>query len=273
MYELTAGKLQSAATDKVLARITEYAKDKGYDKKITDVLSDMHQSETNGTPFPHSDKVNVSRNPNLDNLPPGYEVLPDGRIRGSGGGIAKDSNYKTPDGDVIFQRETGSYYYIKADGTLQSVGSPRDTGDYLKYDNVWAPGVRPVDRGRQIQAELAKTEYQQWGNTDFYEIVDPVTGQSKKVVAQNFPLIDFELDGMVVSLKTINTIGTRWLTDMDYHMRDLANRGIWSDGVLVPSSNRILDIRVQPGGLADTSKLESMAVKHGITIKISEYGN
>ncbi|MGL5470700.1 MAG: hypothetical protein ACRDCT_21375, partial [Shewanella sp.] len=60
------------------------------------------------------------------------------------------------DGNVIFQRESSSYYYIKPDGTQQQIGSPRETGQYLKVDDVWDPNVNPMHRGRQIQAELAK---------------------------------------------------------------------------------------------------------------------
>jgi len=40
----------------------------------------------------------------------------------------------------------------------------------------------------------------------------------------------------------------------------------------VPKANRILDIRVDPGGLNSVEILRSFAERQGITLRISEFG-
>lgn len=210
----------------------------------------------------------------LLNLPDDYTLMPDGTIKGPGGGFAFDSHYTTPDGKVIFKRASGSYYYIDDNGIQQTIQSPRDTGDFIKVGDVWQVGVKPVQRGREIQYYVYENEYKTsgWGNTDDYEVWDDTVGDYIKVKGQNFPLIDFHKGDMVVSLKSINTNGASWYNRTKDHIDDLARRSIkGSSGNEVPLANRTLDVRVQPGGLAATGILKEYASEAGIKIVIKEY--
>ncbi|MCF2907359.1 DUF637 domain-containing protein [Pseudoalteromonas sp. DL2-H2.2] len=208
------------------------------------------------------------------NFPENYEKLPDGTFKGPGGGIFTDSGYTSENGFPIFQRSSGGYFYIGSDGKQVKVNSPRKYGDFHKVDDVWAPGVKPIQRGRQIQDSVFKNEYKAhgWGNTDEYEVWDDKLGDYVEVKGQNFPLIDFHRGDEVVSLKSINTNGSGWEQRTAAHIDDLSKRGIiGSSGNPIPNANRTLDIRVQPGGYRDAQKLIQIGRDKGIKVIIKEF--
>lgn len=208
------------------------------------------------------------------NFPENYEKLPDGTFKGPGGGIFTDSGYTSENGFPIFQRSSGGYFYIGSDGKQVSVRSPREYGDFHKVDDVWASGVKPIQRGRQIQDSVFKNEYEAhgWGNTDKYEVWDDKLGDYVEVKGQNFPLIDFHRGDEVVSLKSINTNGSGWIKRTEAHIEDLSKRGIiGSSGNPVPKANRMLDIRVQPGGLRQAEQLVEFGRLNGIKVTIKEF--
>lgn len=192
--------------------------------------------------------------------------LPDTYKRGSGnvvygpnGGKAFDQNLTTQSGDPIFKRESGGYYAVDSEGRQYTVSSPSSPGVTRLSDNVWSED--PKIRGRQIENELEKTEYKDWGRTDKYEILDPETGVWKQTKADNFPLVDFHLDNTVVSLKTVDTWTTSWERDMKDHMRKLSSRPIATGDNLDVQPTKVLDIRIQPGGYDDTESLREWAVE------------
>lgn len=77
---------------------------------------------------------------------------------------------------------------------------------------------------------------------------------------------------MVVSLKTVNTNGVSWHTDIKAHIDDLATRKITTKGNnVILSHNRTLDLRVQPGGLAATEYLQAYAASQDIKMVVKEY--
>ena len=260
---------------KILEKITDALKEKAQDSKVVHILESWIESEKNNTPFPYADKL-PNNSPRLSNLPSNYEVLPDGRIRIKGSSaIAKDSGYTTPDNRPIFQRESGGYYYIKADGTQQALPSPRTTGDFIKLEEgtYWEKYVDPKDRGRAIQYDLSQSDYKDFTDTDSpgFLVYDRATDRFLPAPAQNFPLIDYFNDTTAVSLKTIDTRGTSWYGSITAHIRDLAHRDMKINGIEIPKANRVIDIRVQPGGLVDTGWVESYAISEGITIIIKEF--
>ncbi|WP_125562689.1 DUF637 domain-containing protein [Pseudoalteromonas rubra] len=208
------------------------------------------------------------------NFPENYEKLPDGTFKGPGGGIFTDSGYTSENGYPIFQRTSGGYFYIGGDGKQVSVRSPREYGDFHKVDDVWAPGVKPIQRGRQIQHSVFENEYKThgWGNTDEYKIWSDKVGDYVDSKGQNFPLIDFHRGDEVVSLKSINTNGSGWEQRTAAHIDDLSKRGIiGSSGNPIPNANRTLDIRVQPGGYRDAQKLIQIGRDKGIKVIIKEF--
>ena len=117
---------------------------------------------------------------------------------------------------------------------------------------VWS--INPLKRGVEIEDVLAATDYKDW-----FRVGSLHNGY--------FPLIDFQEGLDVVSLKTVNTLGKSWMADMKDHILDL-RRGITVDGV---PANKILDIRVQPGGSDAAKPLIDYGSIHGITVRISEY--
>jgi len=129
--------------------------------------------------------------------------------------------------------------------------------------NVW--DLEPRARGRQIETTLTDTDYKDWARTD--DLINPKTGQPFK--SNNFPVIDFQLDTNVVSLKTIDTRGKGWSYDMRTHIDTLQSSKITVDGV---PATKILDIRVQPGGSADANKLIEYGRQRNITVIIKEFG-
>lgn len=112
---------------------------------------------------------------------------------------------------------------------------------------------------------METTEYKDWARSDNF--IDPKTGEPFK--ANNFPLIDFQLDVNVVSLKTVNTKGSRWENDMRRHIDALQSAAV-TVGEL--PAKKILDVRVQPGGLKDAAHLIDYGSRRGITVIVKEFG-
>ena len=129
--------------------------------------------------------------------------------------------------------------------------------------NVW--DLEPRARGRQIESTLTDTDYKDWARTD--NLINPKTGQPFK--SNNFPVIDFQLENNVVNLKTIDTRGKGWSYDMRMHIDTLQNSKITVAGI---PATKILDMRVQPGGLADPSKLIEYGKQRNITVIIKKFG-
>jgi filamentous hemagglutinin len=83
-----------------------------------------------------------------------------------------------------------------------------------------------------------------------------------------WPLVDFQKGNVLVSLKTINTRGSHWLHDMQRHIRNLADTPMGVDDQLAV---KVLDIRVEPGGLGAALKLVDFGRQHGIKVIIREF--
>lgn len=88
-----------------------------------------------------------------------------------------------------------------------------------------------MQRGTDIEASLAKTDYKDWFNA------------GTELNNGYFPLIDFQKERSLVSLKTVNTGGKSWMGTMQNHIRELSLRHT-VDG---KAANMILDISVLPG--------------------------
>jgi len=134
--------------------------------------------------------------------------------------------------------------------------APRGAGilDDVARRNVWKLDDRA--RGIQIERHLTATEYKDWWN----------------IGAEHggfFPLIDFQKDLTVVSLKSVNTTGGTWLGRMQDHIAEFARRRPRINGV--PAQNAVLDLRVQPGGLNDAASLIEFGRQRGITVIIKEF--
>jgi filamentous hemagglutinin len=116
-----------------------------------------------------------------------------------------------------------------------AVLAPVRTG-LASLDEIW--NMVPVQRGKLIEDILAETDYKDW----------------HRVGAENngkFPLVDFQQGDNLVSLKTVDTRGSGWMSDMRSEIRSLSGaREV--NGV---SANMGLDIRVQPGGAAAAAPL------------------
>ncbi|MDY0836678.1 two-partner secretion domain-containing protein [Pseudomonas sp. SED1] len=160
----------------------------------------------------------------------------------------------------------GALAYKRAVAASKRETPPPSRPDLMPPENgknVW--DLEPRARGRQIETTLTDTDYKDWARTD--NLINPKTGQPFK--SNNFPVIDFQLDTNVVSLKTIDTRGKGWSYDMRTHMDTLQSSKITVDGV---PATKILDIRVQPGGMADASKLIEYGKQRNITVIIKEFG-
>jgi hypothetical protein len=99
--------------------------------------------------------------------------------------------------------------------------------------NVW--GMRPWTRGRVIEDHLAETDYADW-----YHVGSENNGY--------FPLVDFQNGNTLVSLETVDTTGATWMDRTENHIVELADTPATVNGNL---ADKILDLRVQPGGAAD----------------------
>ncbi len=83
---------------------------------------------------------------------------------------------------------------------------------------VW--NLKPTQRGVEIESYLAKTEYSSQGG--WYNI-----GASKNGY---FPLADFQNGSTLVSLKSVDTSGSSWLSRMQDHIVDLGSNGATVNG-------------------------------------------
>jgi hypothetical protein len=131
------------------------------------------------------------------------------------------------------------------------------------FCSIW--DMDPRERGRMIEVYLEHTEYKDWQRTDY--LINPKTGTPFR--SRNFPLVDFQQGNVLVSLKSVDTATKSWARDMQNHIEDLRVAEITVDGV---PATKILDIRVQPGGLRDAKWLIEYGRNQGITVRISELG-
>jgi len=83
-----------------------------------------------------------------------------------------------------------------------------------------------------------------------------------------FPLVDFQKDNNLVSLKTVDTRGATWLGRMQGHIDDLATSGATVNG---NPANMILDLRVQPGGADVAQSLINYGRQQGVIVIIKEF--
>ncbi|MCI5145820.1 MAG: hypothetical protein D3923_09865, partial [Candidatus Electrothrix sp. AR3] len=123
----------------------------------------------------------------------------------------------------------------------------------LNKSSVW--GMNPFDRGNYIEKHLSKTDYKDWFNV----------GQLDN---GKFPLVDFQLDNTLVSLKTVDTNGKTWMQRMKSHIKDLGKSGAMVSG---QPADMILDLRVQPGGFTDAKSLIKFGEEYGVGVIIKEF--
>ena len=131
--------------------------------------------------------------------------------------------------------------------------------DYLGNVRSSVPGMglwgeKPTTRGVLIENQLAKTEYKDW-----FHVGAEDNGY--------FPLVDFQQDNNLVSLKTVDTAGNGWMRDMELHIQDLSTRSATVNG---QRANMILDLRVPPGGRAAAEPLIQYGEKWHVTVRIGE---
>lgn len=72
-----------------------------------------------------------------------------------------------------------------------------------------------------------------------------------------------------MSLKTVDTNGKYWMRDMKNHIEDLRKTEIMVDGQL---ANKVLDIRVQPGGLEAAKSLIEFGKEKKVIVTIKQFG-
>jgi len=150
--------------------------------------------------------------------------------------------------------ETGKlslYAYIRYSAALEN--------RVISSSEAWE--LSATERGAAIEKALAKTEYKDWYN----------------VGAENngyFPIIDFQKDNDVVSLKTIDPTLPSYegdgATTQIFKYLDALNVDIKIDGEL---ANKILDVRIPPGtnDILDINTLLDRAAELKITLKIKEF--
>jgi hypothetical protein len=119
--------------------------------------------------------------------------------------------------------------------------------------DVWR--MRDTARGTAIESHLAVTEYKDWFNV----------GQLNN---GKFPLVDFQNGSTLVSLKSVNTNGSTWMTRMQDHIYDLGRNGATVSG---RPATMVLDVRVQPGGLKAAQPLINYGRQNGVTVIIKEF--
>ncbi|WP_245519334.1 hemagglutinin repeat-containing protein [Neorhizobium sp. JUb45] len=121
---------------------------------------------------------------------------------------------------------------------------------------VWS--LNPIERGISIEKSLAQTEYSLANG--WYNI-----GATK---GGYFPLIDFQGGNTVISLKTVDTTGSTWMSRMERTIDELRDSGITVNGI---TPNKVLDIRVQPGGAEAAQALQLYGERNGVTVIVKEY--
>jgi filamentous hemagglutinin len=118
--------------------------------------------------------------------------------------------------------------------------------------------LNPIERGIAIESQLAQTEYKTWFNV----------GQLNN---GKFPLVDFQKDSMLVSLKSVDTAGSTWFGRMTQHIDDLALAKANGASVNGNPATLMLDLRVQPGGAAAAKPLAQYGASQGIQVTIKEF--
>ena len=129
---------------------------------------------------------------------------------------------------------------------------------------VWS--LDPLVRGRNIESYLTVTDYKDWQRAD--DFINPATG--KRFKSNNFPLIDFQLNDKVLSLKTVDTKGKTWDTRIRKHIDDLYKTGITVASV---PARKYLDVRVQPGGYDSAKHLIEYGKAKNVHVFVKEFGN
>jgi len=129
---------------------------------------------------------------------------------------------------------------------------------------VWS--LDPLVRGRKIESYLTVTDYKDWQRAD--DFINPGTGKPFK--SNNFPLIDFQLNDKVVSLKTVDTNGKSWDTRIQKHIDDLYKVDITVGNI---PARKYLDVRVQPGGYDQAKHLIEYGKAKNIPVYVKEFGN
>jgi RHS repeat-associated protein len=141
-------------------------------------------------------------------------------------------------------------------GGLLARFAPRMFGTAGALENladVWK--MNPFARGNAIEKHLAKTEYKDWFNA----------GQLNN---GKFPLVDFQKENALVSLKSVDTNGVGWMSRMQDHIEDLGRNGATVNG---QRASMVLDIRVQPGGAQAAESLIEYGKNNGVTVVIKEF--
>ncbi|MBS1912880.1 MAG: hypothetical protein JST22_12915 [Bacteroidetes bacterium] len=150
---------------------------------------------------------------------------------------------------------------------IRSIMSPHSSGledepgippeDLAEGTALWE--LSPTLRGQMIEDQLAQTDYK------------TIDGWFRIGAENNgwFPLIDFQNEGEVVSVKTVDTRGFGWMERMEDHIRDLDDREITVNGE--PVALKRLDIRVEPGGYEAAKPLVEYGKEHNVAVTVREY--
>ncbi|QLG91201.1 hemagglutinin repeat-containing protein [Pseudomonas yamanorum] len=140
----------------------------------------------------------------------------------------------------------------KAAGGLELTAKDLTTN----LSDVWT--LKPTQRGVDIESYLAKTEY------------SPQSGWYNVGAERNgyFPLVDFQNGNTLVSLKSVDTVGSTWLGRMQDHIIDLGTNGAKVNGV---PANMVLDLRVQPGGSAAAKSLIEFGREYNVKVVVKEF--
>ncbi|MDI1451767.1 hypothetical protein [Polyangium sp. 6x1] len=165
--------------------------------------------------------------------------------------------------EEVARAEKGVTKADEARNAADDIAASSDGVYATKKADVWKEG--PVNRGRLIEEDLAKTEYDDWIHTD------ELPGYSS---AKNYPVVDFAKDNQIVSLKTADTQLNSWYSKLRGDIRTLAD--------FTPPSNlasgnvsKILDLRVQPGGIELAGQklkdLANYAREYGIELRVKPY--
>jgi hypothetical protein len=129
--------------------------------------------------------------------------------------------------------------------------------DDVARKKLW--DLEPKLRGRLMEDHLAVTDYKDWWRIG-------------KERGGTFELFDFQKGRDIVSLKTAKTSGKGWVSDMKAHLEKFKRRSITVNG---EPANKILDLRINPGGSKEASEslleLIELGRKKGITVIISEF--
>ena len=144
---------------------------------------------------------------------------------------------------------------IETTRSAEAVPSVANTGRALQGDLAAVWKLRDTARGNAIESHLASTDYKDW----FW------VGKENNGY---FPLVDFQNGNTLVSLKSVNTNGSTWMTRMQDHIYDLGTNGATVDG---RAASMALDLRVQPGGMKAALPLINYGRQNGVTVIVKEF--